>query len=85
MNHPFHRSLAPSRFRTRAGWLSAYALACGYLEQSTGTKGDGVTLWMEHGVAHVRHIAPDGSRVVWECFHTVTDARRLFRSIARSI
>lgn len=70
--------------RTKAGWCTRYALACGYVEQSYGPGGS-VTLWQEHGVLHVRQIAPDGSRVRWDHPKTLRAARTLFRSISQSI
>lgn len=77
---PYAPALYP-RFRTKAGWLTPYALACGYAELAEASNGERVSLWMEHGALHVRHNAADGSRLLWERVETLTYARRLFRSI----
>ena len=76
-----------SRFFTRAGWLTPYALACGYQESFAD-----VTLWAEGDSYHVRAIVSEdvASRLgfdtvevmaglrVWECFETLTAARAFF-------
>lgn len=77
---PYAPALYP-RFRTKAGWLTPYALACGYVELAEASNRERVSLWMENGALHVRHNAADASRVLWEYPETLTDARRLFRSI----
>ena len=69
------------RFRTKAGWLTPCALACGYGEFAESQSGERARLWMEHGVFFVSHNAADASRLLWERIETLTDARRLFRSI----
>lgn len=82
MKYPLpHAPALHPRFRTKAGWLTPYALACGYVELVEAHNGERVSLWMEHGALHVRHNAADGSRILWECPETLTDARKLFRSI----
>jgi hypothetical protein len=65
-------------FVTATGRLTAYALACGYLERH---EQDGVrtTLWAEHGVYHVRqHDVRTNRRMFWGSFTTITDARRRY-------
>jgi hypothetical protein len=69
-----------NRFRTKAGNLTPYALACGYIEEKE-RGGVRVTLWHEGGpLYHVRkHDFNKGERVFWESFERLTDARALFR------
>ncbi len=84
----------PGRFRTGAGRLTPYALACGYLEQRqcelrTGdlTEKVEITLWQESpGVRsyHVRAnaLTPDGKavdrRLFWLTYPLINDARKCF-------
>jgi hypothetical protein len=70
--------LAPV-FRTAAGRLTHYALACGYVE-TFENEGRAVTLWHEGGpVFHVRaHDHNKGQRLEWETFERLADARRHF-------
>lgn len=71
-------------FYTSAGWLTPYALACGYIERAELAGGVSVTLWAEHGTIHVRaHDALRG-RVFWDSFETVTAARARFTRAVRS-
>ena len=57
------------KFYTKAGWLTWYSLACGYIEKK---RRDGIetTLWHEGGpTLHVRqHDFNTGRRVFWDCF-----------------
>lgn len=77
-------------FKTKAGRLTPYALACGYIEKhetKPGTLGgSSVTLWLEHGTLHVRqHNRDTGKRVFWECFERLTDARKCFDRAKKSL
>lgn len=73
------RHLAHPRFYTRAGWLTPYALACGYIEE----KYYGpvwITLYRD-GAYHVRAYDFDKkARLYWETFKTLTEARRHYRN-----
>lgn len=66
-------------FYTKDGWLTSYALACGYVEQ----KDYGpvrITLFFEHGCYHVRAYDHDQKvRLFWETFRTLTEARRYYK------
>lgn len=68
--------------------LSAYYLACGYIEQtqvpSRQVKGATiqVTLWREHSCYHVRaHEFEGAGRLQWQSFHTLYEARKSYRSM----
>lgn len=64
-------------FHNARGKLTAYALACGYIEKKErGTVQ--VTLWREHGVYHVRAHDFERGRIFWDSFITLTDARKRF-------
>jgi hypothetical protein len=72
------------KFRTKAGRLTPYALACGYIEKH---EADNVTttLWHEGGILyHVRqHDFGRGARVFWESFERLTDARKCYDKAIR--
>lgn len=82
--HPLHVKHGP-RFYTRAGRLTPYSLACGYIEQYE-RNGKQVTLWLEHAALHVRaHDFNTGKRLFWDCPETLTAARRRFDRAKRAI
>jgi hypothetical protein len=65
------------QFRTKAGRLTPYAFACGYIEQiSTPTK----QLKLERdGCYHVKsYNFAEHTRLCWECFDTLTEARSYY-------
>ena len=59
-----------TQFKTKRNKLTAYALACGYVENNGQTQ-----LWREHGIYHVRRII-NGERVFWLTFETLKAARK---------
>ena len=71
--------------KNKSGRLTAYALACGYVELFE--KGPHrLTLWREHGTLHVRHFNHESmERIFWECPETLTSARALFNRAKRLI
>lgn len=74
-------------FRTAAGRLTGYALACGYIEkrQLQGYDDASVTLWLEHGALHVRaHDSANHCRLFWHCPESIGEARA-FYDLAESI
>jgi hypothetical protein len=70
-------------FYTSKGWLTKYALACGYIHKFESARGR-ICLWQEHGVIHVRQVNPDSSRVFWETFMSVGEARKRYQSGVKS-
>ncbi len=63
------------KFLTKRGLISAYGLACGYIERKRlGTVS--VSLWSEHGVYHVRAHCSHHGRRFWESFRTLSAARK---------
>lgn len=70
-----------AKFYTRAGWLTPYALACGYIERVEIDAFTSVQLWAEHGVYHVRAVYGPGR--TWETFPTLGEARRAFCALVR--
>lgn len=78
------------QFKTKTGRLTAYSLACGYIEQKSTnpTKADFrsndlyTELYHEGAVYHVRQFdrRPDAKtfRVFWESFPNIREARNLF-------
>lgn len=71
--------MAQQKLRRKDGRLTAYGLACGYVEKFEGG-GKILTLWHEGGtVYHVRLYDLDNhTRVFWEGFEKLTEARKLF-------
>jgi hypothetical protein len=59
-----------NKFKTARGRLTAYALACGYIERYGPWK-----LWYEHGVFHVNGIKH--GQCYWDTARTLTDARKI--------
>lgn len=65
-----------TNLRDSKGRLTAYALACGYVEQKTIGDVD-VSLWMEHGCCHCRAHSDALGRIFWES-GKLSDMRRIF-------
>ena len=61
------------------GRLSAYALACGYIEQRGNVK-----LWHEHGCYHVRLWVRETGQRDWRSMRTLTEARKTMSLLARA-
>lgn len=73
----------PPRYYTKAGRLTHYALACGYIEQAEYNNIQ-TTLWYSHGAYHVRqHDFNEHKRITWESFRTLTAARRRFDALVK--
>lgn len=71
------------KFYTKKGWLTNYALSCGYIEKvEKGTVR--TTLWMEHGTIHVRQFddTKGEKHVCWFSYSSVTAARESFKVLA---
>ena len=79
MKRNFDPELYP-RFRTKAGLLTGYAFACGYVEKYA-TGDDRLTLSREPNDWHVKGWI-DGIHA-WEVFERLTDARRFCRRHCR--
>ena len=69
-------------FKTSQGRLTAYALACGYIEKRPlkGFADASVTLWHEGGPGfHIRaHDSETGTRLFWETAATLGEARKVY-------
>lgn len=67
--------------KTKAGRLTHYALACGYVEAHEA-HGIQTMLWLEHSVYHVRrHDFNEHRRICWESFGSLTAARKYFDEV----
>lgn len=76
------RHIEHPRFYTKQGWLTPYALACGYVEQKKyGTVT--ITLSMPSPGAGLYHVkAYDHGEYrnrFWEVFRSLTEARRYYK------
>ena len=76
-----------SKFKSKDGYLTSYALACGYVEKFK--KGEvEASLWKEHGTYQVRvHDFRDRSwgRVCWESYRSLGSAKKAFKKAKSSI
>ena len=68
-------------FKTKQGHLTAYGLACGYIEQRDLAPGVQVTLWHEGGpLYHVRaHDHNTHVRLFWFTSPSLKECRKVYR------
>jgi len=66
-------------FYTKDGKLTAYALACGYVEKDI-TEANVKMMFMEHNHYHVKH-GQNGTKLNWETFDKLSEARKYYNSI----
>ena len=74
-----------SRFYLKNGDLSLYSLACGYLQQFSA--GERMVELSLDGCYHVKTYKEEKehrSRLTWDCFDTLGEARKVYSSIKRS-
>jgi hypothetical protein len=63
---------------------TAYEFACGACQVRTLAPDFRITLWKEHGTYHVRgHDFSTHTRVFWDSFRTLTEARKRFAEAVR--
>ena len=69
------------KFVTSRGWLTVYALSCGYIETNKGWKEERkVSMWHEGACFHVRKdYLVHGAPTRWQCFGTLSEARKAFK------
>jgi hypothetical protein len=75
-----------SRFKTKNGFCTQYALHCGYIDQFE-KEGLSLTRWHEGGtVYHVRlHDHNSGKRIFWFCYEKTWDSLTAFRKARTAI
>jgi hypothetical protein len=67
------------KFITKDGFLSVYALSCGYMEQ-LAINNKQVTLWADCGIYHVRgHDFNEHKRIFWNTYQKLTVARKAYK------
>ena len=73
-----------TKFKNKNGSLTRYAFSCGYIEQK---ETDAITLQLYlDGVWHVKaYDYENHSRLFWECFDKLTDARAFFKKQTRAL
>ena len=74
------------KFVTSNGWLTEYALACGYLEVSKGYgTGCRIRARMEKDSAcyHVRVFTKEFGQGQWDTYETLSEARNAFRQVLK--
>lgn len=68
-----------SKFITKTGWLTQYALACGYIETNEGWKEKRIAcLEKDSACFHVKAYDENESRNYWESFDNYGDAKKAF-------
>ena len=70
-------------FYNRDGSLTAYALACGYVELFTNNHGAWIRLEKDSPVYAVKGTIGNGFANLWETFDTLAEARKFYRSQIR--
>jgi hypothetical protein len=72
------------KFKTKNGWLTPYALACGYIE-TVQSERYSITLEWNCGIGYdIRvHDHKDGLRLMWETYEHLTEARKIFSDRCR--
>ncbi len=72
------------KFYNRSGTLTAYAIACGYVDVRTIEERTRAELWSEHGVYGVTVRTDDADETTAACrvnrYRTLTEARRVWRT-----
>lgn len=69
------------KFYTKNGWLSPYAMACGYIECMEIA--DNIRLTLERDSA-CYHVKASGRHIrIWESFDTLTQARQYFTKLRK--
>lgn len=72
-----------TKYYTKAGRLTPYALSCGYVEQEEHNNIQ-TTLWLSHGAYHVRqHDYGGRGRITWESFRSLVAARKRYSALVR--
>lgn len=67
-------------FFCKNGFLTSYALHCGYIERSESlTKYK--KLYIENGCINVKSGTIENPKLVWECFDKLKDAKKFYNSI----
>jgi hypothetical protein len=75
MTHYLH--LQHPKFYRQNGTLTAYAFACGYVEQTDIDNNNRLTLLMEHGSYSVRGFVKGNH--IFEGFRTLGQARKFYK------
>lgn len=74
------------KFYTKSGYLTEYALYCGYVEKASNT--DSLCCILSHDGGIVFHVKlydfKNQRRMDWEAFEKLTDARRLFEKLCKT-
>lgn len=68
-----------------ANGLTAFALACGYVQMVHGPDREMVDLFMEHGCYHVRAYNADGERLEWVSEGRLSDARHHWKKLVKLV
>lgn len=76
------------KFCTKDGYLTAYAMACGYLETNLNYSneefGKRIYIEMDCGVYHVKgYDHNEHCSLGWQCFDNIKDARKAFNMLCR--
>ena len=70
-----------NKFYLNDGQLSAYSFACGYVQEAKG-KEYYIKMYSE-SVVHVKVFANDSTRLEWNSYDTIGEARKAFRALCK--
>lgn len=78
------------KFVTKKGWLTPYALACGYWEVGKNSTGSNVVILKRQHGCYLVEVRPDENLpttpvAAWEAFRSLVAARAYFSSMIRTL
>lgn len=71
------------KFTTKSGYLTHYALSCGYRELATNSEGFNAFIGWDINSYKVTCYNGDNESLVWENCSTIAEARKEFKSLCK--
>lgn len=72
------------KFKTKNGWLTVYALACGYVEEFDNGKAR-LTIELNGGFQVKWYPYVQQGKMAWERFDTIVEARKCFKQYKKEM
>lgn len=72
------------KFFTKQGWLTQYAMACGYIHTSNISGTEWVSFGMnncELNTYEIKHVNLETGKRIWEVVEGINNARKLYKKI----
>ena len=73
------------RYKTKAGLLTPYALACGYIEKYEQNNTQVTLEWDSCSYAVRAYDFNAHNRIAWDNYATLTDARKRYTELKRGV